>query len=72
MNQRVSVEFPWTYERWRERHAAYLDAIAANGGTPWTTDEDERRELWHRRYRRPDPPVGLSVPNIKHSEKEWI
>jgi hypothetical protein len=54
------------YQEWRKRHEAYLAAIEANGGTPWTADEDERRALWFRRFQRPEPPQFLSpIPSIK-------
>jgi hypothetical protein len=64
------------YREWRERHEHYLAAIAAAGGRPWTTDEDERRALWWRRWQRPDPPAGLGIPDIRTANREitqrWI
>jgi hypothetical protein len=42
--------------------------IAANGDTPWTTDLDERRELFARRYERPEPPKGLSSPRFRERD----
>lgn len=42
----------------REQHyLAWLDQAGQE-------DTEERRELFWRRYSRPRPPAGLSVPNI--------
>lgn len=57
---RTPAEREEHYRDWRERHDAYLSAVADNGGVPWTHDEDERRDLFFRRYQRPAPPQGLS------------
>jgi hypothetical protein len=42
------------FEEWWERFGQpYEAAVIEQGGQPWTTDMDERRELFKRRYRRP-------------------
>lgn len=49
-----------TFEEWLEKYGQpYTDAQVAGGGTPWFSSDDERRELWERRYTRPAPPAGL-------------
>jgi hypothetical protein len=70
---RIPAGLPWTYDRWRTKHDAYLEAIYAAGNVPWTEDETERRELWHRRYRRPDPIAAdwLGIPNVKNPHLGW-
>jgi hypothetical protein len=46
------------FETWWERSGQpYEAAVVERGGTPWTTDLEERRALWHRRYRQPKPPA---------------
>lgn len=46
-------------EWWDTRGQHYEAAVIANDGTPWTTSIEERRELFMRRYDRPEPPEGL-------------
>lgn len=54
------------FEDWYEKfQRPYIDAVIARGGAPWTEDKEERFRLWQRRYERPAPPVGLTVPDIK-------
>jgi len=36
---------------WLEHGAPYQAAVTANGDEPWSTDINERRELFMRRYR---------------------
>jgi hypothetical protein len=49
---------------WLKFGEPYQAAVIANGDTPWTTDLDERAELFARRYSRPQAPKGLSIPSI--------
>ncbi|WP_139807384.1 hypothetical protein [Mycobacterium avium] len=49
-----------TFEGWWEKHGQHYEAaVIEAGGTPWTTDIEERKALWHRRYQKPPPPPGL-------------
>jgi hypothetical protein len=49
-----------TFDEWWERSGQHWEAACVErGGTPYTTDLDERRALWERRYRRPAAPAGL-------------
>jgi hypothetical protein len=52
------------YQAYLEHSASYFAAVEANGGQPWFNSEDERRELFYRRYTQPRPPAGLTIPNI--------
>jgi hypothetical protein len=46
-----------TFEEWWELFGApYEAAVIKRGGTPWTTDMDERRALFLRRHAKPKPP----------------
>jgi hypothetical protein len=48
------------FEKWWATYGQpYEAAVIERGGTPSTTDLDERRALWARLYIRPSPPVGL-------------
>lgn len=57
------------FQSWWETHGQpYQDAVLERGGTPWTLDIDERRDLWMRRYTRPAPPEGLRIdPRLPES-----
>jgi hypothetical protein len=51
---------PDAFEDWWLTYGEpYEAAVIERGGTPWTTDLDERRVLWGRRFTRPNPPQGL-------------
>lgn len=60
-----------TFESWWETQGKpYEEAVLANGGTPWTTNLDDRKALWERRYTRPAPPAGLStITDIRSYQK---
>jgi hypothetical protein len=45
---------------WETFGQPYEAAVIERGGTPWTTDTAERRELWGRRHQRPAPPADLT------------
>jgi hypothetical protein len=49
---------------WAKYGEPYQAAVIANGDTEWTAHLDERRELFMRRYQRPEAPEGLSIPTI--------
>ncbi|ULP49036.1 MULTISPECIES: hypothetical protein [Mycobacteriaceae] len=65
---------PWAKSR-DERFAEFVKrtenlnaAIEADGDEPWHKgDLQARRELWDRRFRRPEPTKGLSIPSIQGS-----
>ncbi|WP_131809588.1 hypothetical protein [Mycolicibacter sinensis] len=66
---------PWAttpddeFNRYVERTEQYNAAIEHAGDTPWHgNDIEARRELWERRYRRPDPPQGLTIPNVRNKK----
>jgi hypothetical protein len=45
-----------TFEEWWQKSGQpYEAAVIEAGGTPWTTDMDERRALWQRRYKTHTP-----------------
>ena len=44
------------YQRYVELSAPYVAAIEAAGDQPWFSSEDERRELFMRRYKKPKAP----------------
>lgn len=37
---------------WEKYGKPYEAAVLEAGGTPWTTDMNERKALWMRRYQR--------------------
>lgn len=46
---------------WVKCGEPWVAARTAAGGTLWTTEHEERRKLWERRYQRPSPPAGLTL-----------
>jgi hypothetical protein len=52
------------FMRYVELSEPYFEVVEANGDKPWFESIDERRDLFMRRYIRPAPPVGLSIPLI--------
>jgi hypothetical protein len=42
------------YRQYVESTTAYFEKIRADGEKPWFSSEEERRELFMRRYARPD------------------
>jgi hypothetical protein len=56
------------FQRYLESTVEYNSAIVAAGDTPWHGgDIERRRELFMRKYRHPDAPKDLSIPNIRRS-----
>jgi hypothetical protein len=49
---------------WAKAGDPYQAAVIEAGGIPWTTDVDERRALWARRYQRPDPPAAIPLRTL--------
>lgn len=64
---------PKTFDQWWEDSGQHWTAAACeNGGTVWTDDMDERRELFDRRYRKPEPPKGMStIKSIRSYQKGY-
>lgn len=42
---------------WEQFGSAYEAAVVAAGGQSWASSIEERRELWMRRYVRPEAPA---------------
>lgn len=57
---RIAYDREAAFASYVERSEPYFAAIAANGGTPWFSSLDERRDLFMRRYSRPAPLAGLA------------
>lgn len=53
------------FEHWLSGMKPYDAAVIANGGTP--PSDDERRELFMRRYQKPAAPKYLTIPNLKET-----
>ena len=54
------------FEYWWETYGKpYADKVIALGGDPWTSDIEERRQLYFRRWSRPAPPDLPTVKSIK-------
>jgi hypothetical protein len=53
------------FQAWLVRYGEpYAAAVIEAGDKPWFDTVDDRRKLFMRRYTRPAPPVGLSIPRI--------
>ena len=59
------------FEEWFDspQHQAYLAAVGERGGTP-LDDPEQAFELYRRRWTQPQPPEGLSVPDIRTADRE--
>ena len=60
-SSRTPEEREQFYQRYLELSAPYFQAIVDAGDKPWWSSEQERRELYFRRYQRPDPPPRLTL-----------
>jgi hypothetical protein len=48
---RTHAEREAHWQRWWEKHGEpYQAAVIEAGGIPWTTDVEERKALWMKRY----------------------
>ncbi|VEG58146.1 Uncharacterised protein [Mycolicibacterium aurum] len=57
-----------TFETWWEESGQHwAAAVVENGGTLWTDDIDERRELFDRRHQRPEAPTTPTLTRIPRS-----
>lgn len=76
------------FQRYMELKTEYFEEVEANGDVPWfkdpeklaklgisgDTEEDRRRQLFMRRYRRPQPPQTIparSVSEIRDDHRHW-
>lgn len=60
------------FEHWWNKYGQpYEAAVIAAGETPWTTDVEKRREVFLRRYIRPDPPA-LNLTTDLHQIRHGI
>jgi hypothetical protein len=52
----------------------YFAKVEANGDKPWFNSAEERRELFMRRYTRPEPPAsiaGRTLAEIRGDTTRW-
>jgi hypothetical protein len=56
------------YARYLDLSEPYFAKVEAEGDTPWWSSEDERRALFMKRFTRPTPPAGLTIPDIKEHQ----
>jgi hypothetical protein len=42
----------------------YFETVEAAGDKPWFDSVEERRELFMRRYQKPDPPEGVPARTL--------
>jgi hypothetical protein len=55
-----------SFEAYLEHSAPYFAKVEAAGDRLWFSSAEQRRELFMRRHRRPEPPA--SVPTRTHAE----
>jgi len=57
---RTEAEREEHFQHWLAKYGQpYSDAVIAAGDQPWWTTVDERRELFMRRYCKPEPPSSV-------------
>lgn len=61
---RTEVEREAAYQNYLERSAPYMEKIRDDEDKPWFRSEAERRELYFRRYTRPEPPAAMPAKNL--------
>lgn len=52
------------YQRYLKHSEPYFGKVIANGDEPWFTSLEERRELFMRRYQRPEPPASIRLKTL--------
>jgi hypothetical protein len=62
---RTDAEREAAFQRYIASAQNYFVTVESNSDKPWFDSIEERRELWFRRYQRPSPPAGLSIPNVR-------
>ncbi|KXF54648.1 hypothetical protein AXA44_40570 [Rhodococcus sp. SC4] len=60
-SRRTEAERSRVFSDYLERTEPYFAKIRDDGDRPWFGSEDERRDLFDRRYSRPVPPAGMPV-----------
>ena len=58
------------FSAYAERHEPYVQAIREGGGHIWWTDDEEREELFLRRYQRPAAPAGMPEKSLAEITQE--
>ncbi|WP_431939412.1 hypothetical protein [Nocardia grenadensis] len=58
------------FQRYIESTENYFSAVRERGRTPWFSSVEERRELFMRRYTRPDPPIVAEWWPFQKKESE--
>lgn len=62
---RTADEREAVFQQYLTSSAPYNAAIEADGDTPWHGgDVDRRRELFNRRYQRPEPPASIPLKTL--------
>jgi hypothetical protein len=72
---RTPEEREAAFQRYMELSAPYFAKVEAEGDQPWWTTEDERRELFFKRWTRPASPAGMprmSLAEIRGEHRRWI
>lgn len=55
---------------WENCGKPWADVRMAAGKPCWTDSMEDRRALWMRRYRRPEPPAGMrTITNLKDIQR---
>ena len=52
------------YQGYLESTVQYFAVVEFNGGKPWFSSVEERRDLWFRRYERPEPRAGIPLMSL--------
>lgn len=63
------------FQRYLEVSEPYFDKVRDDGDEPWFGTIEDRRELFFRRYQRPQPPATLPEPSLSHIRGElrrWV
>ncbi|EKT81854.1 hypothetical protein WSS_A15219 [Rhodococcus opacus M213] len=58
-SRRTEAEKAEAFAKYLERTEPYFAKISEDGDRPWFGSEDERRDLFDRRYEKPAPPSSL-------------
>lgn len=62
---RTADEREAVFQQYLTSSAPYVAAIIAQGDEPWHGgDIDRRRELFNRRYQRPEPPASIPLKTL--------
>lgn len=61
------------FDDYIEKSGAQFEELESDGGTPWFSSDDERRELWFRRYAPKSTTTMplLTAAEIRGDHKRW-